>query len=120
MTIIANLTPFIQGDDLTFDLKFKDDRGDALNVVGDTLYLTLKKDINVEDSDADMQVVLNVVADGKAEYGLVEFKVSRVQSNIPAGHYQFDYQWVKNGSGGGEVTTEYRGIATVLQGVTKT
>jgi len=119
MSTKANLPPFVQGDDLIFDLRFTNDFGDPLNVVGDTLYLTLKTDRDVDDNLADMQVIKVIVADGKAEYGLVEFHVTREQSNIPAGTYHYDYQWVKNGSDEGKVSTEFSGIATVIQGVTK-
>ena len=119
MTTRANLDPFVQGDDLVFDLNFRDDKDNPINVVGDILYLTLKSNIDFEDAQAEMQVIKNIVSDGKAEYGLVEFKVTRAQSNVRAGSYHFDFQWIKNGSGSGEVTTEFLGTATVLQGVTK-
>lgn len=118
MTQLLDLDPIVAGDDVSFDLRFIDVNGDPLNVAGDVLYVTFKSDISESDGNADMQVIYNVPDDAYTQVGVVTVPITKTDTNIAAGTYNYDFQWVKSASG--EVVTEYLGKVKVLKGVTLT
>ena len=117
MTIFADLQPFVQGDDLEFNLRIKDEYGDPVDVTGDTVYLTLKTDVDGDDGTAVMQIVHVVPASEESTYGIVNVDVTNAESKIAAGTYNYDYQWV---TAAGKVTTVALGKVKVYQEVTQT
>jgi len=119
MTILSDLQPFVQGDTLVFELRLTDDNGDPLDVIGDVLYLTLKRSKDDSDEDAVLQKILNIESSELARFGVVRFVVSAEESNIAHGTYHYDYQWAKTQSGAGEITTVALGKVLVLQQVTR-
>jgi len=117
--ITGDLKPFVQGDDLSFDLRFTDDDGEPISVVGDALYFTVKENLDDADEAALIQITRQLDDDGMSNVGLVTFALSREDSNIKAGTYHYDFRWLRNASGDGDVNTQYRGNVTVLNAVTQ-
>ena len=116
MTRIADLKDFVQGDTLNIPLNITDDYGYPVDITGDTFYLTLKKDINAEDGEADLQIYVEPSDAAETAVGIFSVDVTAEESNIAHGTYEYDFQQTS----GLTVTTVQKGQVKVLQGVTKT
>jgi len=119
MTAVRNLEPFVNGDDINIELRFDDDDGSHVNVVGDTLRLTLKDDISKDDSGAILQFVYIIPDNDFTKVGVVSFDIPSATTDIKAGTYHYDFQWEKTVSDLGKKVTPFIGKVKVLQGVTR-
>jgi len=119
MTVKTDLNPVVTGDDLTFTIRFNNDDGDPLDVVGDQVYLTIKSTLELTDAEAELQIDYLIPDSGSTRAGVVTVPVTKTDTAIPAAKYHYDFQWTKNASGAGEVETVQIGYITFIEGVTK-
>ena len=107
-----------RGDTKRFDLSFKS-RGNPVNITGQTLWFTMKQDLNSPDQDADFQksVVFPDNADSIKGIGSITIDSDESGRLLP-GTYFFDMQTVIPGDPP-LVSTPMVGIIQVLPDVTR-
>ena len=113
-----DLSPLVRGDDWTIKLLLTSD-GSALNITGNTYWLTLKE--NIDDADpAALQVTATPdvsTSPTEASQGIIYIKASRTVTNtLAAKTYNYDVQQVDSS---GNVQTLLIGKVKVVKDITR-
>ena len=113
-----DLSPLVRGDDWTIKLTLTSD-GSALNITGNTYWLTLKE--NVDDADPGaLQVTATPdisTSPTEASQGIIYIKASRTETtNLAAKTYNYDVQQVDSS---GNVQTLLIGKVKVVKDITR-
>lgn len=113
-----DLSPLVRGDDWTIKLVLTSD-GSALNITGNTYWLTLKE--NVDDADPGaLQVTATPdisTSPTEASQGIIYIKASRTDTNtLAAKTYNYDVQQVDSS---GNVQTLLIGKVKVVKDITR-
>ena len=113
-----DLSPLVRGDDWTIKLVLTSD-GSALNITGNTYWLTLKE--NIDDADpGTLQVTATPdtsTSPTEASQGIIYIKASRTVTNtLTAKTYNYDVQQVDSS---GNVQTLLLGKVKVVKDITR-
>ena len=113
-----DLSPLVRGDDWTIKLVLTSD-GSALNITGNTYWLTLKENIDDADPGA-LQVTATPdvsTSPTEASQGIIYIKASRTVTNtLAAKTYNYDVQQVDSS---GNVQTLLIGKVKVVKDITR-
>ena len=113
-----DLSPLVRGDDWTIKLTLTSD-GSALNITGNTYWLTLKENIDDADPGA-LQVTATPdvsTSPTEASQGIIYIKASRTVTNtLTAKTYNYDVQQVDSS---GNVQTLLIGKVKVVKDITR-
>ena len=113
-----DLSPLVRGDDWTIKLTLTSD-GSALNITGNTYWLTLKENIDDADPGA-LQVTATPdvsTSPTEASQGIIYIKASRTDTNtLTAKTYNYDVQQVDSS---GNVQTLLIGKVKVVKDITR-
>ena len=113
-----DLSPLVRGDDWTIKLVLTSD-GSALNITGNTYWLTLKENIDDADPGA-LQVTATPdvsTSPTEASQGIIYIKASRTVTNtLTAKTYNYDVQQVDSS---GNVQTLLIGKVKVVKDITR-
>lgn len=113
-----DLSPLVRGDDWTIKLVLTSD-GSALNITGNTYWLTLKENIDDVDPGA-LQVTATPdisTSPTEASQGIIYIKASRTDTNtLVAKTYNYDVQQVDSS---GNVQTLLIGKVKVVKDITR-
>lgn len=113
-----DLSPLVRGDDWTIKLVLTSD-GSALNITGNTYWLTLKENIDDADPGA-LQVTATPdisTSPTEASQGIIYIKASRTDTNtLAAKTYNYDVQQVDSS---GNVQTLLIGKVKVVKDITR-
>lgn len=113
-----DLSPLVRGDDWTIKLALTSD-GSALNITGNTYWLTLKENIDDVDPGA-LQVTATPdvsTSPTEASQGIIYIKASRTETNgLAAKTYNYDVQQVDSS---GNVQTLLIGKVKVVKDITR-
>jgi hypothetical protein len=113
-----DLSPLVRGDDWTIKLALTSD-GSALNITGNTYWLTLKENIDDADPGA-LQVTATPdisTSPTEASQGIIYIKASRTDTNtLAAKTYNYDVQQVDSS---GNVQTLLIGKVKVVKDITR-
>ena len=113
-----DLSPLVRGDDWTIKLVLTSD-GSALNITGNTYWLTLKENIDDADPGA-LQVTATPdvsTSPTEASQGIIYIKASRTDTNtLTAKTYNYDVQQVDSS---GNVQTLLIGKVKVVKDITR-
>ena len=113
-----DLSPLVRGDDWTIKLVLTSD-GSALNITGNTYWLTLKENIDDADPGA-LQVTATPdtsTSPTEASQGIIYIKASRTVTNtLTAKTYNYDVQQVDSS---GNVQTLLLGKVKVVKDITR-
>ena len=113
---MANLPNQYRGDTFTYNLNFKDSSGQPIDISNTVIWFTLKGNINVEDSEADLQVSYTFPADANSAAGIGTLEIPASEtSNLGIQSYYYDMQWIN----GTNVQTLQSGKITIKQDVTR-
>jgi len=118
MTTQINLPDMIRGDNITYEISITDMADAAIDISGDEIYLTFKKNPKDPDILAEIAYASTVPTDANSVLGVVFIHLMDTATDIPAGDYYYDVQWVRDVSGAGEVVTLQIGKVKVIQHVT--
>jgi hypothetical protein len=99
-------------DDHAWRLTFKDSDGDAVDLTGDTIFLTVKEDVS--DTDDNALIKKDVTSHTDAENGITAISLSNSDTDVAAGDYYFDIQRKHDSS----ITTIMSGTFRVKQDIT--
>ncbi len=112
MATLQNITIY-RGDDVTFQITFKDNSGTAVDITGATLYFTAKTNNDDADGSAVIQSSNSTLSD--PSNGIGEAVLSNSDTDVTPGKYFYDIQII---TAGGEITTAMIGKVTVKQDIT--
>ena len=81
---------FVRGDDVTYNLQFKDSTGTPINITGWKVYFTIK--LNIDDPDTAAVLKVDVTTHLDPVNGRTQIKLTNVQTDILEGAYRYDLQ----------------------------
>ena len=102
-----------RGDDKTFNVTFTDADGNAINLTGATVFLTVKK--KQTDPDTAAIIAKKVTSHSQATAGITAVTVTHTDSNVAVGSYYYDIQLVDSNT---TVTTITTGAFTIKRDIT--
>lgn len=79
-------------------LRFKDTAGVAIDITGSTVYFTVKRIIDQDETDADAVIKKDITVHSDPLNGLTGFTPTQTESDQEAGPYQGDV-WRKTAAG---------------------
>ncbi len=82
----------IQGDDVTLTLTFTDNDGNAIDLTGGTVFLTVKN--RSTDSDDNAVLKKDVSSFSAPTTGIMTIDLTDSDTDISAGYYWYDVQFV--------------------------
>jgi hypothetical protein len=103
-----------RGDELSFNLIFKDTNDVAIDITGWTIFFTLK--LNKDDSDSEAVVSKTITALTDPTHGTTLVTVPHTEVNTLVGPYYYDFQFVDQS---GNVRTITSGAVTFEKDVTR-
>jgi hypothetical protein len=110
------LFSFYRGDDFAFKIEVKDASDVAVDLTGWTVTFTMKRNLNRDDSLADLQITKENLSDLDASNGLLVILLSSANTKtLNPGKYFFDIE-VKTGS---STQTVLSGVNEVIADVTR-
>jgi len=112
MAIRTNLE-VTRGDTKSYQLKFKDENGNAVDITGWTVYFTVKRKVN--DTDANAVIVKNVTSHTDASAGETVIALSCTDTNL-IGNYYYDIQFKTDDD---SITTPLEGTITFKKDITQ-
>ena len=116
----CNLPDIPRGDDVIIPLLFVDTDESVIDVSGDIVTITFKSDYSFEDSEAELQYIMNVGNTTDTQAGIVDIPLSSVLTTIDIREYSYDIQWKRVASGSGGVHTAYLGTVNIIRDITTT
>lgn len=121
MTTIVELPDLVRGDDVTYMVAITDESDAPINVVGDLVTMTVKKNTADPDIVAVMQNKVRVADATDGQGGIVYIPFTNAQTDVLNDIYNYDVQWVRDvsGTGTGEVVTVIMGTLKILKQVTQ-
>ena len=99
---------FYQGNTVTIIVTLTDSAGDAVDITGSTLTLTIKKKKN-DDALIQKVAVLTDPTNGQATFTLTD-----TDTDVTADRYVYDVEWV---SAAGATKTVYSDVVNIFQPV---
>lgn len=96
LTADADLSDVTQGDDVSYDLAFTDDSGNAIDITGWTVWLTVKDSLGQSDVDAPIQK--EITSHDDPNNGETSFSFSASETKPLSGTKYYDLQ-VQQGTG---------------------
>lgn len=116
---IEDLGPLVQGNSPKYRVTVSDKNDSPIAIGGDKLYLTIKKDPTLPDSEADLQIEITVPVDADSEIGVAYIRPTPAQTaGIEPGEYSYDILWISTVSDPGGSETVQIGKLQVIQRVT--
>jgi len=113
-----NLSSFARGDTWTLKFTIKDSDGDAVDISGNSYWMTLKSSASVEDSSADAQIGPIGAGSPEAASGIIYMNFSAtLTESLSPGTYNYDLQEVDSS---GNITTLLIGKVQVVRDITRT
>lgn len=94
---MSNISMF-RGDSKTFNFKFTDSDGSALDITGHTIFFTVKPNIDDDSTDSSAVIKKDITSHYNAEAGESQLTISSDDSNVDAKNYVYDIQ-LKDASG---------------------
>ena len=113
-----NLSSFARGDTWTLKFTVKDSDGNAVDITGNSYWMTLKSSATAEDSSADAQI--GPIGSGSPEStsGIIYMTFSStLTETLSPGTYNYDLQEVDSSS---NITTLLIGKVKVVRDITRT
>lgn len=103
----------VRGDDVTLNLTFKDEDGDAINITGYTIFFTVKERLG--DIDADALISKSTTTHSNPTGGISSLELTASETNLDEGLYYFDFQ-LKTSAG--KINSTTRDVFEVSRDVT--
>jgi hypothetical protein len=91
MARIPDLPDIYQGNDVTWDLTFKDSAGSPIDITGSTIYFIVKT--NQSDTDANAIMAKTITVHTAPASGESQLVLTDTDTNVDAGHYYGEFQF---------------------------
>lgn len=101
-----------RGDSRSFLTTFTDEDGNAIDITGDTVYFTVKK--NLADANVDAEIYKEITSHTDPTNGQTTISLTASDTDLDPGQYYYDIQRVS----GSEVKSTYKQLFIVDQDVT--
>lgn len=88
----------IRGDDLSIDFTYQDSDGNAIDLTGATVYLTIKSDIDDDATDTEAVITKDVSSHTDPTNGITVIALTDSDTDVATGFYVADIQ-VKDSGG---------------------
>jgi hypothetical protein len=73
------MKPIYRGDNNTYTLSFKDNKGEPIPITGWKIYFTMKRELSHSDDEADIKI--NVIDHDDGENGITSIRLSNGQTD---------------------------------------
>lgn len=112
---MAKLTIY-RGDTKSYQLNFTDSDGDAIDITGYTIFMTVKAKTDIASNDTSASISKTVTSHTNAAGGITTVTLSSTDTDITKGDYKYDFQFKDTSN---NITTIQTGIFEVMDDVTK-
>src|SRR5687768_6478528 len=103
-----------RGDDVSFEMTFREEDGTAYDITGMTVFFTMKRKFS--DADADALISKTVTSHSDPTAGETTVALSNSDTTVTPGKYPYDLQ-IKDGDG--KIQSTSTAYITILPDVTQ-